>query len=119
MELLRNPTAEPGVVVKFDAEQTIEQARAQEREARGRIADADRRIQRAWGLAEEGAMEAAQLQMRVQLEDRRRRAEAPLAEASAFVTRAATESRSSETIAELLENLPILWLHVSAQNQKC
>jgi DNA invertase Pin-like site-specific DNA recombinase len=118
VRLLRSLRADPRLIVpSTDGEpadwETIE------RDALRRIADAEKRTQRAWKLAEEAQIDASQLRGRLaELDVQRRSAEAAFNSAKAARAQDAQDQQSFCSFAELLEELPDLWPQTTVELQQ-
>jgi DNA invertase Pin-like site-specific DNA recombinase len=110
VELLRNIRVNEDLFVPVDEPATVEQWKAQEREARRRVADLDRRIQKAWALAEDGKIKAPDLSARLaELNDQRGNAESALSAATEALQHASTAKQTMESVAGIFERVAEDW----------
>lgn len=119
VRLLRSLQADPALVDPPQAEELASNWDAIERDSQRRIADAEKRIQRAWKLAEEAQLDATQLRARLSELDAQRRS-AEDAGNAARVARAqrAENAQSACSFAELIKQLPDLWLATTVELQQ-
>lgn len=110
LELLRSLRADPKLADPLQDQGPTTQWEVVEADAERRIADAEKRIQRVWKLAEEAQLDASQLQGRLAELDAQRRG-AVEARDSARVARAAEAEyqQNACSFAQLLEELPEMW----------
>lgn len=99
-----------GTILLDDPEPTIARLKEAERQALRRIADAKRRSQKAWKLAEEARITASQLRDRLaahekQLQDE----ESKLREATTAISLAGDQRRVRQSLAEIFHWLPAAW----------
>jgi hypothetical protein len=114
--LLRTLQAEPTLVDPIQNEEPTLDWDALERDAGQRITDAEQRIQRAWQLAEDARLDSNQLQARLAtLDAQRRSAEEARNDAQAARAREAEYQQSSCSFAELIEELPDLWMQAPVE----
>lgn len=119
VRLLRSLQAEPGLAGPVQASDPVRDWDVVEREAARRIVDAEKRIQRAWKLAEEAQIDASQLRVRLtELEGQRRSAEETRDSASAARGREAHDQQTACSFAKLLEELPDLWTRTTVELQQ-
>ncbi len=119
LQLLHSLRALPALVDPVPNDTPATDWDAVERDAGRRVVEAEQRIQRAWTLAEEAHLDAQQLQVRLAtLEDQRRRAEAAREAARTMRAQAASLVQTSCSFAELLEELPDLWIGTSVELQQ-
>jgi DNA invertase Pin-like site-specific DNA recombinase len=118
VRLLRSVRADPTLIVPSADEEPADWETV-ERDARRRIADAEKRTQRAWKLAEEAHIDASQLRARLaELDTQHRSAEAALNSARAAREQGAQAQQSHCSFAELLEELPDLWPQTTVKLQQ-
>jgi site-specific DNA recombinase len=109
VRLLRSVRVDPTLIIPSGDQEAIDWETV-ERDALRRIADAEKRTQRAWRLAEEAQIDASQLRTRLaELDLQRRSAETALNSAQAARAQDAQDQQSRSSFAELLEELPDLW----------
>jgi DNA invertase Pin-like site-specific DNA recombinase len=119
VEIVRRISVDDDLFVPAYEPTTVEQWRTQERDARRRIADLDRRIQKAWSLAEEGQIQAGDLSMRLaELNDERSKAESALSAASAEAGHASSAKKTMESVAEIFDGIADLWVEASVEFQQ-
>ncbi len=119
VRLLRSLRADPTLVEPPDDDEPPDQWDAIELDAEKRIADAEKRIQRAWKLAEDAHVDPSQLRARLtELEAQRHNAQEALNAARAARTRDARYQQTQCSFAELLEELPDLWAQTTVQLQQ-
>ncbi|HEV3092145.1 MAG TPA: hypothetical protein VGX91_11970 [Candidatus Cybelea sp.] len=119
MQLLRSLRADPALVDPLQDDEPVSDWETVERDAERRIADAEKRIQRAWKLAEEAALDPSQLRARLaELDAQRRSAEEMRSAARAARARMAEHQQSACSFAELIQQLPDLWLHATVELQQ-
>ena len=117
VRMLRSLRADPTLIVPFDDEATDWET--VERDALRRIADAEKRTQRAWKLAEEAHIDAAQLRGRLaELDALRLSAEVTLTSARLARAQDSERRQTSGSLAELLEDLPDLWPKATVELQQ-
>jgi DNA invertase Pin-like site-specific DNA recombinase len=110
VDLLHSITASPDLFITFDEPETSEKWAEIEREACARIADVERRKQKAWALAEEGHIDAGQLSLRLnELDAQRQTAEQRLKTANAAVNRSTHAKEVTQPVAEVLDALADEW----------
>jgi DNA invertase Pin-like site-specific DNA recombinase len=118
VQLLRRVQADPTLLVPVDDPQPTDWETVQ-RDARRRIADAEKRTQRAWKLAEEAHIDGAQLRSRLaDLDAQRLGAETALNSAKAARAQTVDQQQTSNSFAELLQDLPDLWPTAPVQLQQ-
>lgn len=118
VRILRSVRADPTLVVPAEDDRSTDWESV-ERDALRRIADTDKRTQRAWKLAEEAQIDASQLRGRLaELDAQRRSAKAALNSARAAREQNAEAVRANDSLAELLESLPDLWPRANVQLQQ-
>jgi DNA invertase Pin-like site-specific DNA recombinase len=118
VRLLGSLRADPTLVVPCENEQPADWETI-EREALQRIADAEKRTQRAWKLAEEAQIDPSQLRGRLaELDAQRQSAEAALTSARAARAQNASAKQDRCSFAELVEELPELWAQASVERQQ-
>ncbi len=118
VRLLRSVRADPTLIVPSMNEDPADWE-AVEHDARRRIADAEKRTQRVWKLAEEAQIDASQLRARLaELDAHRRSAEAALNSAKANRAQNAHNQQSRCSFAELLKELPDLWPQTTVRLQQ-
>lgn len=107
---LTDPAHDQGAATNWDAVES---------EAERRIADTEKRIQRAWKLAEEAQLDASQLQIRLAELDAQR-VSAQEAKHSARISRAheAEYEHNARSFTELLQELPDLWAQATVELQQ-
>jgi DNA invertase Pin-like site-specific DNA recombinase len=119
LELLRSVRADPTLVDPFPQDEPANNWEAVELDAERRIADTDKRIQRAWKLAEDAQLDASQLRPRLaELDAQRRSAEDALNCARAAQAREADHQQTACSFAQLLEELPDLWAQTTIDLQQ-
>jgi hypothetical protein len=119
LELLRSLRADPTLVDPFTDDEPADQWDTIERDALQRIADAEKRAQRAWNVAEEAQIDPSQLRSRLaELDAQRRSAEAALSSARTARARDAEAKQASCSFAQLLEELPDLWAQTTIELQQ-
>jgi len=119
VQLLRSLRADPTLVDPFEDEEQTDQWDTVERDALRRIADVEKRTQRAWKVAEEAQIDPSQLRSRLaELEAQRLSAEAALSSARTARARDAEYRQTSCSFAELLEELPDLWAQTTVELQQ-
>jgi DNA invertase Pin-like site-specific DNA recombinase len=118
VRILRSVRADPTLIVPFDDEGTTDWESV-ELDAARRIADVQKRTQRAWTLAEEAQIGASQLRGRLDdLDSQRRSAEAALSSARAARDQSSENERTTDSFTELLQALPDLWPQASVDLQQ-
>ncbi len=119
LRLLRSLRADPTLVVPPDDDESPDQWEALELDAEKRVADAEKRIQRAWKLAEDAQVDGSQLRSRLTaLEAQRDNVQEALNAARAARTRDAGYQQTQCSFAELLKELPDLWTQTTIQLQQ-
>jgi len=118
VRLLRSLRAEPTLIHASPDEQPADWGTV-ERDALRRIADLEKRTQRAWKLAEEAQIDSGQLRGRLaELDAQRQSAEAALNSARAARSQIAQDQQTRCSFAELLEELPDLWPQTTVELQQ-
>jgi DNA invertase Pin-like site-specific DNA recombinase len=119
LQLLRSLRADPALADPLQDETPADKWEAVELDAVRRIADTEKRIQRAWKLAEEAQLDANQLRVRLaELDAQRRSAEDARNSARASRVRDAEYQQTACSFAKLLEELPELWLQTTVELQQ-
>jgi DNA invertase Pin-like site-specific DNA recombinase len=118
VQLLRSVRADPTLIVPSKDEDPADWETV-ERDALRRIADAEKRTQLAWKLAEEAQLDASQLRGRLaELDVQRPSAEAALSSARTARVRDAEYKQTSCSFAQLIEELPDLWAQTTVELQQ-
>jgi DNA invertase Pin-like site-specific DNA recombinase len=118
VRLLRSVRADPTLIVPSEDEEPADWETV-ERDALRRIADAEKRTQRVWKLAEEAQIDASQLRGRLaELDVQRRDAEVALTSARTARALDAEHKQTSCSFAELIEELPDLWAETTTKLQQ-
>jgi DNA invertase Pin-like site-specific DNA recombinase len=119
LELLRSLRADPKLADPLQSQEPTTNWDVVELEAERRIADAEKRIQRAWKLAEEAGLDAGQLQVRlVELNAQLRSAVDARDSAKAARANEAEYQQNACSFAQLLEELPDLWTGTTVDLQR-
>jgi DNA invertase Pin-like site-specific DNA recombinase len=119
VQLLRRLQADPALADPVGDDRPTGNWDVVERDADRRIADAEKRIQRAWKLAEEAQLDANHLRSRLaELDGQRRSAEDARNAARAARAYEAAYQQSACSFAELLEQLPDLWQQTTVELQQ-
>jgi DNA invertase Pin-like site-specific DNA recombinase len=119
VQLLRSLRTDPRLADPLPDQEPATNWDAVESEAERRIADTEKRIQRAWKLAEEAHLDAGQLQMRLaELDAQRRSAEEARNSARMARAREADSQQSACSFAQLLKELPDLWVGTTVELQQ-
>jgi DNA invertase Pin-like site-specific DNA recombinase len=119
VQVLRSLRADPTLVDPFVDDEPTDQWDTVERDALRRIADVEKRTQRAWKVAEEAQIDPSQLRSRLaELDAQRRSAQAELSLARTARVRDAEYKQTSCSFAQLLEELPDLWAQTSVELQQ-
>jgi hypothetical protein len=119
VQLLHSLRADPTLVDPFEDDEPADQWDTVERDAVRRIADLEKRTQRAWKVAEEAQIDPSQLRSRLaELDAQRRSAEAALSSARTARARDAEYKQTSCSFAQLIEELPDLWAQTTVELQQ-
>jgi DNA invertase Pin-like site-specific DNA recombinase len=119
MQLLSSLRADPTLVDPFTDNGPTDQWETVECDALRRIADLEKRTQRAWKVAEEAQIEPTQLRSRLaELDAQRRSAEVALNSARAARAMDTEQKQTSCSFAELIEELPDLWAQTTVELQQ-
>jgi site-specific DNA recombinase len=119
LQLLRSVRADPTLVDPFKDDEPANSWEAVELDAERRIADTEKRIQRAWKLAEDAQLDASQLRARLaELDTQRRSAEDARNSARAACAREAEYKQTACSFAQVLEELPDLWMQTTVELQQ-
>ncbi len=116
LDLLRSLRADPKLADPLQDHKPNTQWEAVESDAERRIADAEKRIQRIWKLAEEAQLDAGQLQVRLAELDAQRRAAVEARDAARAARASEAEyQRNACSFAQLLEELPQMWTETTVE----
>lgn len=119
LQLLQSLRADPTLIEPPPDDQPADQWEAIELDAEQRIAEADKRIQRAWKLAEDAHVDPSQLRARLtELEAQRQSAEQARNAAQAARLRDVKYQQLACSFAKLLEELPDLWTQATVDLQQ-
>jgi DNA invertase Pin-like site-specific DNA recombinase len=119
VRLLRSLHADPTLVDPLPDDEPADIWEMIDLDAERRIADAEKRIQRAWKLAEEAQLDPSQLRARLAaLEAQRRNAEEARNAARAARARDVEYQHTACSFAKLLEELPDLWRQTTVELQQ-
>jgi DNA invertase Pin-like site-specific DNA recombinase len=119
VRLLRSLQADPTLIEPVSSDSPRANWGVLERDADWRLADAEKRIQRAWKLAEDAQLDANQLRARLAELDAQRRSAGDARNAARAARAQEAECRQSAcSFAQLLEQLPDLWLQTSVELQQ-
>jgi DNA invertase Pin-like site-specific DNA recombinase len=117
--LLRSLQADRALIDPIAEDTPARDWEALERDADRRIADANKRIQRVWQLAEEAQLDATQLKARLaELENQRQNAAEARNAAHVAQARDTARLQTSCSFAQLLQELPDLWVQASVELQQ-
>ena len=111
--------ADPTLVDPFQDDEPANNWEAVELDAERRIADTEKRTQRAWKIAEEAQLDASQLRARLaELDAQRRSAEDARNCARAARAQEAESQQTTCSFAQLLGELPDLWMQTTVELQQ-
>jgi DNA invertase Pin-like site-specific DNA recombinase len=118
-QLLSSLRADPSLVDPFEDDEPTDQWETVERDALRRIADLEKRTQRAWKIAEEAQIDPSELRSRLtELDAQRRSAEGALNSARTARAMDAEHKQTSCSLAQLIEELPDLWAQTTVELQQ-
>ncbi|HEY6325776.1 MAG TPA: recombinase family protein [Candidatus Cybelea sp.] len=118
-EVLRSIKVNPELVLPPDEHKPHDSWGAKQRIARRRLEEIERRRQRAWALAEEGAINANQLRLRLaELDEQQRRNATILSAATEALSRTAEHRDTRESLEAVFEGLADLWLEARVELQQ-
>ncbi len=119
LQLLHSLRVDPTLAEPLEDQETATNWDALELEAERRIADTEKRVQRAWKLAEEAQLDAGQLQVRLaELNAQRRSAEEARNSARAARSHEIEYQESACSFTRLLQELPDLWTGTTVELQQ-
>jgi DNA invertase Pin-like site-specific DNA recombinase len=119
VDILRRFTASPDLIMDFDEEERPGKWDEIAREAETSIADAARRSQKAWVLAEDGRIVANQLQERLkELDTQRQDAERRLNTAKSAIERSHIPKVTHERLVDVFDGIADLWPETSIELQQ-
>jgi len=119
LQLLRSLRADPKLADPLPNQEPNTRWDIVELEAQRRMADAEKRIQRAWKLAEEAHLDVSQLQVRLAELDAQRRSAVEARDAAKAARASEAEyQRNACSFAQLLEELPGLWTETTVELQQ-